>query len=97
MRTNRQRWVFCWGWQANGFSFAAGALQRGASLSDAVMAVPVGQQAVVTDFDKTLRQQMQPEAADEFVQGERHFLFAGAVGVILVVEGDGLRGGIKSQ
>jgi len=59
--------------------------------------VAIGQQAVVPDFDKSLRQDMQPKAADEFIQGERHFRFAGSVGIVLVGKGDGLLGRVERQ
>ena len=51
---------------------------------------PIGEQAIVSDAVEAVRQNVDEEAADELVGGERHRLVAGAaVGtIILVPEGD---------
>src|ERR1700722_7397779 len=52
--------------------------------------VAIGEQAIVSDAVEAVRQNVDEEAADELVGGERHRLVAGAaVGtIILVPEGD---------
>ena len=60
----------------DGFEFSGLAVQCVTSLGDADMAIAVGQQTIVPDFNETLRQDMQSEPADELRQRERHHFFS---------------------
>ena len=53
-----------------------------------VGAVAVGEEAVVADAVKAVRQGVQQEAADELVGVERHDLRLAVVAIILPAEGD---------
>ena len=61
-----------------------------ASFCDIVSAVAVGEQAVVADTVKTVRQNVQQETADELVRIERHEAVARVAfaSIILPLEGD---------
>ena len=82
-------------WGAGGFGRRA--WQQRTGLGNTGMAVPVGQQAIVSDFDESLRENMQQEPADELRQGERHHFFSGVIGIVLVGEGHRLGGGIERE
>ena len=62
-----------------------------ARLLDALVAAAIGEQSVVADLDEPARQDVQTEAAQELVKGERHGLALVVVGVVLVGEGEELR------
>lgn len=63
--------------------------QELASLSDPDGAVSVGKQAVVADFDKARRQDVQTKPAKKLLQRKWHRSDLTIVGVVLIAEGDG--------
>ena len=77
---------------SSGVSSSGGAsdVQQFAGEREAGLAGGAGEQAVVPDAMEAARQDMEQEAADELVGGERHDLLpVGAVAaIVLVAEGD---------
>lgn len=63
--------------------------QQGARLGDALMAVAIGQHAVVADLHEAFGQDVQSQPADELGRSDGHFLLPGSVSVVLVGERHG--------
>lgn len=64
---------------------------------DSLPAAACGQQAKMSDFDKTFGQQMEQEAAQELRQNQGHSFAAASVGIIFIGEANGLAALIELQ
>lgn len=74
------------GWLSGGSLHRCGSWQQRPRFRDAFMPPAIAQQAVVPDFDKTLRQDVQAKPPHKLIEPQGHDLALRACGVVLVAK-----------